>query len=131
MVAPKGTVLVCRAASVADGRNPWLEAFDAARKGWGGGRPAHDHNAVLAGGGFVLRETISVEAVYQVPVERLADRVLSMSGSSPERLGDDAPAMRSAISAALAPFASDGAVEETVELWAEVYERAGQGRRKG
>jgi SAM-dependent methyltransferase len=123
-VAPKGTVLVCRAASAADGRNRWLAAFDAARKGWGGERPAHDHESVLSSGGFVLRETISVEAVYAVPVERLADRVLSMSGTSPDRLGDDVPAMRSAIHAALAPFAANGVVEETVESWAEVFERA-------
>ncbi|MBV8439377.1 MAG: hypothetical protein JO312_02235 [Hyphomicrobiales bacterium] len=64
---------------------------------------------------FVPRETISVEAAYAVPVERLADRVLSMSTSSPERLGDAVPAMRSALSDALAPFAVDGVVEETIE----------------
>ncbi len=123
VVSPKGTVLVCRAASATDGRNRWLEAYEAARKGWSGERPAHDHEFVLASGGFVLRETISVEAAYAVPVERFVDRVLSMSTSSPERLGGDEPAMRSAIRAALAPFASDGVVEETVRAWAEVYER--------
>lgn len=131
VVAPNGTILVCRAASVTDGRNHWLEAFDAARKGWSGERPAHDHKSVLAGGGFGLRETVSVEAAYRVPVERLADRVLSMSTSSPERLGDEVPAMRSAIHVALAPFAPEGVVEEIVEARAEVFERAGTGQDAG
>jgi hypothetical protein len=48
-----------------------------------------------------------------------------MSTSSPERLGDDVPAMRSAMREALAPFAAKGAIHDIVEAQAEVFERAG------
>jgi len=57
-----------------------------------------------------------------VPIERLADRVLSMSTTSPDRLGDQVAAMRSAMREALAPFAPDGLLEEIVEAQGEVFE---------
>jgi SAM-dependent methyltransferase len=124
VLAPHGTLLLCNASTAADSRNPWLEAFSAVRKRWGGERPKRDHGAFFAGGPFVRREIISVETVHAIPIERLADRMLSMSTSSPDRLGDEVPAMRSAMLAALAPFASDGVIEETVEARAEVFGRA-------
>jgi len=34
VVAPRGRILVCNAGSVEDGRNPWLEAFNAVRDRW-------------------------------------------------------------------------------------------------
>jgi len=122
VVAPSGKILVCRASSVKDGRNPWLETFDAVRRRWSGGRPGHDHSAFFAGTRFVPRATIGVEPVPAVPIERLADRVLSMSTTSPDRLGDQVAAMRSAMREALAPFASDGLLEEIVEAQGEVFE---------
>jgi SAM-dependent methyltransferase len=125
VVAPRGTILVCHAASVTDGRNPWLDPFNAVRARWSGERPRYDHSAFFAGRPFVPRETISVEAVYAVPVERLADRVLSMSTSSPERLGEEVPEMRGAIREALDPFAVDGMIGETVEARADVFGRDG------
>ncbi len=91
-------------------------------------RPAHDRNAFFAGGRFVPMGTISVEAAYAVPLERLADRILSMSPSSPERLGDEVPAMRSAMREALAPFAAAGVIDEIVEARAEVFDRVGENR---
>ena len=127
LVAPQGSILVCNAASVTDGRNRWLESFNTVRNRWRGERPNRDQDVFFAGGPFVRRESISVEATYRVPIERLADRVLSMSTSSPERLGHEVPAMRSAIIEALAPFAENGAVEDVVEARAEVYGRVGGG----
>jgi SAM-dependent methyltransferase len=128
VVAPRGRILVCNAGSAEDGRNPWLEAFNAVRDRWKDDRPAHDRNAFFAGGRFVPMGTISVEAAYAVPVERLADRILSMSTSSPERLGDEVPAMRSAMREALAPFAAAGVIDEIVEASAEVFDRVGGNR---
>jgi SAM-dependent methyltransferase len=124
VVAPRGRILICNAGSVEDGRNPWLQAFDAVRDRWKDDRPAHDRKAFFAGGRFVPSGTISVEAVCAVPVERFADRLLSMSTSSPERLGDEVPAMRVAMREALAPFAADGVIKDIVEAEAEVFERA-------
>jgi SAM-dependent methyltransferase len=127
-LAPWGRVLVCHASSVKDGRNPWLETFNAVRDRWKGDRPARDRDAFFAGR-FVPGATIRVEGTYALPVERFADRILSMSTSSPERLGDAVSAMRRAMREALAPFAIGGVIEDIVEAKAEVFERAG--RRTG
>jgi SAM-dependent methyltransferase len=124
VVAPGGRILVCGAWSVKDGRNPWLDAFNAVRNRWKGERPAHDHNTFFTDGRFVPAGKIRVEATYAVPVERFADRLLSMSTSSPERLGDKVPAMRNDMREALAPFAAGGAIEDIVEAQAEVFNSA-------
>jgi SAM-dependent methyltransferase len=124
LVAPRGRILVCHASSVEDGRNPWLNAFKGVRDRWRDDRPQHDRHAFFGGGPFVASGTIRVEGNYAVPVERFADRLLSMSTSSPERLGDEVPAMKSAMREALTPFAADGVIEDVVEAEAEVLERA-------
>ena len=67
---------------------------------------------------------IRVEGTYAVPIERLVERVLSMSTSSSDRIGDEVPVMKSAMREALAPFAADGMIEDIVEARAEVFERA-------
>ena len=126
VVKPGGRILVCHASSADDGRNPWLQAFMQVRNRWRTERPAFDRDRFFAGGPFVPRRTITVETADTITIERLADRILSMSASSPERLGDDAPAMRSAMREALEPFAAEGAVEEIVGAEAEVFERGGQ-----
>lgn len=123
-LAPRGRVLVCGATSVKDGRNPWLEAFNSVRDRWKGDRPSRDHQSFFADGQFTRIGTIRVEGTYPVPVERLVERVLSMSTSSSERLGDEVPAMKRAMREALAPFAADGMIEDIVEARAEMFERA-------
>ncbi len=125
-LAPRGKVLVCGATSAKDGRNPWLETFNAVRDRWKGDRPSRDHHTFFADGQFTRTRAIRVEETYAVPVERLVDRVLSMSTSSSARLGDEVPAMKTAMREALAPFAADGMIEDVVESRAEVFERAGE-----
>jgi hypothetical protein len=115
---------VCHASSVKDGRNPWLETFNTVRDRWKGDRPSRDHDTFFANGEFTRTGTIRVEGTYAVPVERLVERVLSMSTSSSERLGDEVPAMKSAMREKLAPFAAEGMIEDIVEARAEVFERA-------
>ena len=123
-LAPRGRVLVCGATSAKDGRNPWLETFNAVRDRWKGDRPAHDHDMFFANGQFTRTGTVRVEAAYTIPVERLVERVLSMSTSSSERLGDEVPAMKSALREKLAPFAVAGMIKDIVEAQAVVFERA-------
>ena len=125
-LAPRGRVLVCGATSAKDRRNLWLEPFNRVRDRWKGDRPSRDHKSFFADGPFTRTGTIRVEGTYAVPVERLVERVLSMSTSSSERLGDEVPAMKSAMREKLAPFAADGMIEDIVEARAEVFERAGQ-----
>jgi SAM-dependent methyltransferase len=123
-LAPHGKVLVCGVTSAKDGRNPWLEAFNAVRDRWKGDRPSRDHETFFADGHFTRTGTIRVESTYTVPVERLIDRVLSMSTSSSERLGDEVPVMKSAMREALAPFATNEMIEDVVEARAAVFQRA-------
>jgi len=123
-LAPRGRVLVCGATSAKDGRNPWLETFNAMWDRWKGDRPSRDHHSFFADGSFTRTGTVRAEGTYVVPVDRLVDRVLSMSTSSSARLGDEVPVMKSAMRAALAPFAADGMIEDIVEARAEVFERA-------
>ena len=123
-LAPRGRVLVCGATSAKDRRNLWLEPFNRVRDRWKGDRPSRDHKSFFADGPFTRTGTIRVEGTYAVPVERLVERVLSMSTSSSERLGDEVPAMKSVMREALAPFAADGMIEDIVEARAEVFERA-------
>jgi SAM-dependent methyltransferase len=120
-LAPQGKVMVCHASSLKDGRNLWLETLNAVRDRWKGDRPSRDHDTFFADGHFIRTGAIRVEATYTVPVERLVERVLSMSTSSSERLGDKVPLMTSAVREA---FAAEGMIEDIVEARAEVFERA-------
>jgi len=117
-------VLVCNALSAADGRNPWLPAYEKIRERWKVKRTASDPAAFFAGSCFSATETISVDTLYPIPVERLADRVLSMSSSSEDRLGGAVSEMRAAVRAALEPYAREGTVVDVVEAKAQVFQRA-------
>ncbi len=125
IVATHGQILICRAASATDDRNPWLPTYDATRKRWteesGADRYGRDPEAFFAGTRFRRGGTISVESEQRIPVERLIDRVLSMSSSSPELLGNDIQRMRAALREALEPFAADGLIDEIVEARAVVF----------
>lgn len=127
VLAPQGRIFICRAASVADGRNPWLSAYDEARRGWtemsSADRYERDPRAFFAGTRFRRRpETIASETEQTIPIELLVMRVLSKSSSSSERLGAGVNQMRTAVLKALAPFARDGLIKEIVEARAEVFE---------
>ena len=125
VVAPNGRILVCRASSVADIRNPWLGPYEAVRDAWtqkaGKRHYGRDPAVFFAGTRFRHDRTIRVEMEHMIALERLIDRVLSMSSSSPARLGDDVETMREAMAEALAPFARNGLVKEVVEARAEVF----------
>ena len=125
LVAARGVVVICRASAVSDGRNPWLEPYDLARGLWGEpGSPARhalDRSTFFAGTRFRSRETVAVEFEQDIALSALVDRVLSMSTSSPDRIGADVDALRDTIGAALKPFAKDGILHEIVEARAEVF----------
>lgn len=127
VVAPNGRVPICRAASVADDRNPWLAAYDEARGSWtetgGAYLYERDPSAFFAGTRFRRRaEEISSETEQTIPMELLVERVLSKSSSSTERLGASVEQMCRAVLNALAPFAHDGSIKEIVGARAEVFE---------
>ncbi len=59
----------------------------------------------------------------ETPIERLIDRALSMSTTSPEKLGGEVEGMAQKLREALEEFATDGVIEEVVESEALVAKR--------
>jgi len=133
LVAPGGAIVVCASFSARDGRNPWLEDYDAARRRWSDaellsgsrkGEHAHRNPAdVLGPIGFGVVDTIRVEATHEVSAADLARRVLTFSSSSPAALGDRVDAMLADIEARLLPFSRDGVLGETLMSAASIARR--------
>jgi SAM-dependent methyltransferase len=124
LVAPKGAIVVCSSSSATDGRNPWLERYNEARRFWsgqdGGGRHREALAAVLAGTRLRQTEEIAVESSHEVSVNDLARRVLTFSTSSPAVLGDKAEAMLRDVRERLLPLSRDGLLTEIVVATARV-----------
>jgi len=81
------------------------------------------HQAVLLDSPFAALERISVIERRRTPVDRLIDRALSMSSSSPERLGPRAADLVRELRELLAGVAADGLVTEVVESEALIAHR--------
>jgi SAM-dependent methyltransferase len=121
-----GVILVCSSSTASDDRNPWLTAYEALRKRFSeeaGVVRYRERDAFFAASPFALAETITVETEHRVAVDHLADRILSMSSSSPDTIGEVIDLMRAAVHDTLAPFATDGVIREVVEARAEVFRR--------
>jgi SAM-dependent methyltransferase len=133
LVAPDGAIVICASFSARDGSNPWLEAYDAARRRWSDetlasasrrGEHAHRNpDDVLGPLGFAVVDVVMVEATHEVSATDLARRVLTFSSSSPAALGERADAMLTDIEARLLPFARDGVIKETLWSAASVARR--------
>lgn len=133
LVAPGGAIVICASFSARDGRNPWLEDYDTARRRWSDeelllgsrkGEHAHRNPAdVLVPLGFDVVETVMAEAAHEMSARDLARRVLTFSSSSPAALGDRADAMLAEIEARLLPFSRDGVLTETLISAASVARR--------
>ena len=114
--------------------NRWREAYDqlidryaeddaerAARRApdWPG------HEAVLLDSPFPDLERISIIERRHTPLERFADRALSMSSVSRGLIGARADDLAREVSETMAPFARDGLVAEVVESKALIARRGG------
>jgi SAM-dependent methyltransferase len=133
LVAPEGRILVCSSRSAADGRNPWLDEYNRARRFWseaslwresGSGERTHrDLAAFFRGTRFHVADTIEVEASHEISLHDLARRVLTFSSSSPGVLGDNADAMLRDVEQRLLPLSREGFVTEVVVAAAQVATR--------
>ncbi|MGJ4892630.1 class I SAM-dependent methyltransferase [Bradyrhizobium sp. HKCCYLRH3099] len=81
------------------------------------------HEALLLESAFSQLSRIGVIEQRRVPVERLIDRALSMSTSSPEQLGALTDQLVQDMTTEMAPFASDGHVVEVIESQALIARR--------
>jgi ubiquinone/menaquinone biosynthesis C-methylase UbiE len=127
LVAPDGTILVCSSSSAADGRNPWLDEYNEARRFWsdsGAGERYHRQlGAVFQGTQFHITDKITVETSHQLSVSALARRVLTFSSSSPAVLGNKAEPMLRDVEQRLLPLSCEGSVTEVVVSTAQVANR--------
>lgn len=81
------------------------------------------HEAVLLDSPFAALERLSVIERRRTAVDRLLDRALSMSSSSPERLGPRAADLVGELRTLLAAVAIDGLVTEVIESEALIARR--------
>jgi SAM-dependent methyltransferase len=127
LVAPDGAILVCSSSSAADGRNPWLDEYNEARRSWsapsGGERDHGRLAAVLQDTRFHVTEAITVETGRQLRVSDLARRVLTFSSSSPAVLGNKVEAMLRDVEQRLLPLSREGFLTEVVVSTAQVAKR--------
>jgi SAM-dependent methyltransferase len=81
------------------------------------------HEAVLLDSSFNRLARIGVIERRVVPIERLIDRALSMSTSSPEQLGPSSELLAQELLTQMSQFATDGTVAEVVEFQALIAQR--------
>jgi SAM-dependent methyltransferase len=133
LVEPNGVILVCSSVSAGEGRNPWLEDYNAARRAWSNeslwsdsgsaGKTHRDLAGFFRGTRFQAGDVIKVETSHEVSLHNLARRVMTFSSSSPGVLGDQAEAMVRDVEQRLFPFSRDGFVSEVVVAMAQVVRR--------
>jgi SAM-dependent methyltransferase len=133
LVTQDGVIAVCASVSAPDGRNAWLDDYNAARRAWspaklwaqsGSAERTHrDLAAFFSGSRFRLADRIRIESTHEVNVRDLARRVLTFSSSSPEALGDKVEAMLADVEARLVPFSRNGVVTEAMVSVAQVVRR--------
>ncbi|OAF02922.1 methylase [Bradyrhizobium centrolobii] len=133
LVPHGGAIVVCASFSTADGRNPWLDDYNAARRNWSpaglweeSGRGARTHRDLptfFRDSAFHPVDVVRVETSHEINVGDLARRVLTFSSSSPEALGDNIEAMLRDVEQRLAPFSRNGVITETLVSVAEIVRR--------
>jgi hypothetical protein len=83
-----------------------------------------DFDAFFSGTRFRRGPTIRVGAVRAIAPADLIDQLLSMSSSSPERIGTASETMAAGVGGILAAFERKGATEKSGEAQAETFRSA-------
>ena len=133
LVARDGAILICASFSATDGRNPWLDGYNEARRRWSpaqlweeagrGSRTHRDLPAFFRGSAFQPAELVTVETSHAVSVQDLAQRTLTYSSSSPDALGENVEAILHEVEERLAAFSRDGMIAETIVSTAQIVKR--------
>src|SRR5262249_32955276 len=124
MVEPDGAVGLFHDSHPKLPENRWQRDYKALIDGYAAGDPLRElhtspdwipHEAVLLDSPFPRLERIGVIERRQPPVDRLIDRALSMSSTSPQRIGPRADDLVRELRALLAGVAVEGIVTEIIE----------------
>ncbi len=135
LIEPGGAVALFSADHPELPYNAWAEEFralcrrytdDEARPGRHRRPGWVRHEALLLESPFSHLEAVAVIERRSVPAASLIDRALSMSSTSPERLGDRAGELRAEIAAFAAARAVNGMLVETIESRALIAFRPGE-----
>lgn len=135
IVPSGGAAALFRDRHLAVPENAWKERYEAALAPFTARDPVHTvagqrspgwvpHEAFLLASPFARLERIGIVRRLETPAGTLVDRALSMSPTSPEKLGDDLPRLVAAVRAALEPDVRDGKIVEVVEAEALLGFRA-------
>jgi SAM-dependent methyltransferase len=133
LVARDGAIAICASFSATDGRNPWLDGYNEARRRWsparlweeaGRGTKTHrDLPAFFRGSAIRPAELVTVETSHAVNAQDLARRTLTYSSSSPDALGGNVEAMLRDVEERLVPFSRNGVIAETIVSTAQIVMR--------
>ncbi len=135
LLEPGGPVVLFNTAHPELPANAWLTEFRGLRRRYAGDEDEElpnrspgwvPHEGVLLDSPFNRIEGVSVIDRRQTPLASLLDRALSMSGTSPERLGDSVRLLAREIDTLLSPYATDGVLSEVVESQARLAFRPGE-----
>jgi ubiquinone/menaquinone biosynthesis C-methylase UbiE len=133
IIEPGGAVALLGDEHLRLAENRWCEEYEAILAEYGRADATHfrntlrdgsRHEAYLLDSSFNRLERVSVIRKLQTPVERLIDRALSRSNTSPERLGHDLDAAMGKVRDTLARHAVNGMMAEVVEFQALLAFRA-------
>jgi hypothetical protein len=126
IVAEDGAVALFGDSHLEVPENDWKKRFQAVLKPFAEKDPAHEahhrsnpswlaHEVILLDSKFSHLHRISVVRRLKTPVDRLLDRALSMSTTSPQRLGSDRDNLVETLRATLNQDATNGLITEVVE----------------
>ncbi|HWK44646.1 MAG TPA: class I SAM-dependent methyltransferase [Stellaceae bacterium] len=125
MIEQGGAVALFGDRSLKLPENAWKQHFDAILEPFADQDPDRAerkgaawirHEAILLASPFNDLQRVSVIRRLETPTDRLIDRALSLSSTSPERLGTRQPELVAALRDVLNAVARDGHVAEVVEL---------------
>src|SRR5579884_156865 len=125
VVNPRGAIAICGAPPSDSPANPWLADYKRIRRAWS---PDHDERRYkidlhlwFADSRFRKAGEIRVAYRREITIDDLIGRALSYSTSSPDVLGPRLTEFESELRAALAPFATDGALQEEISAIATLF----------
>lgn len=126
MVGPAGAIVLCHSEA---GRDGWTAAVAAVHDAFGDdpdhprqrGQPRH--GAVLARSAFSLISTYAVEHEDWIDVDHVVGQALTMSSTSPARLGERRAAFEAALRSAVAPFVEEGRLRRMLSFEATIARR--------
>ncbi len=128
VVAPGGCIAVCGSTATDAPVNAWVPIFKRVRSAWASdpdeSRYRSDMDQWFAPSRFRRTADIAVKHQLRVTIPELIGRALSFSITSPAVLGERRPQFEAEMSAALEPFARDGALQEEIVAKATVFGRS-------